>query len=309
MAEPGLESVTAKAGGMPIWAWGVALGGAAYLFSAYKKKKTAAATPTSGAPVMGPFGLPASPTGQDMSVGNLSGDSAGNYSLSYVPAPLVTPSGAPDSVPVGAVPVSSYKPPAYTDNGTWAQAGVSDLVGKGYNPTLSQQALADFISGSLNVNPENPAAVGPQDPEEQSLVNVAITDIGPPPQTVLQNNTTPAAVAPQTAGMVAANPNPQGLIPIWTADNHGIMQPTGQVPAGTALPVNGAPVQAYYGEAWNPATNALWPGVPLGTFIPTNGGYVSQVNTAPATPTPGNPGATPVVLKSVPVSSAQGSNG
>jgi hypothetical protein len=57
----------------------------------------------------------------------------------------------------------------YTDNVSWENAAINVLVSRGYDPYTVSKALTDYLNGS----------VGSQ--QEQSIVSVAISAIGPPP--------------------------------------------------------------------------------------------------------------------------------
>lgn len=123
-------------GPLPAYAWaGIVAAGVG--FGIWERRRASA-----GAPAI----LPAEVTG----VAN-SGDGTGGISASG--GGTVSPPGAP----------------APTTNDEWLQAAARDLIGRGYDPTLAYQALADFLGGNTLSTQEN------------AIVALALQHIGPPP--------------------------------------------------------------------------------------------------------------------------------
>ncbi len=90
--------------------------------------------------------------------------------------------------PAGFVAVTSS--PASTDNSTistndqWATAAITYLIGQGYEPTMADAAIRNYINGVATTT------------QQQALVDIAMKKFGAPPQTLSPPTANPTPVVP-----------------------------------------------------------------------------------------------------------------
>lgn len=161
-------SLTKDVGGVPVWVIGGGAGIAIALVIWLRNRNSGgvvadvydpnSATPAADAPdpTNADYGLPNGPAGDWLA------DNPGSTAF-----------------PVGGVAL-----PSPITNLQWARQAIDGLLGRGYDPTLVNNAIAHYISGQYLST------------AERSVINLALTTFGSTPEGVLPLNTTPPAVKP-----------------------------------------------------------------------------------------------------------------
>lgn len=149
-----------KAGPLPLGGWLAIVGGVGGYY-VYSSRQKAAATPVITADTSG--------------IGVGPSDAAGWVSVAQSPAATTAT--------------------ALTTNDAWATAAITLLIADGYQPTVADAAIRNYINGV------------PNNAQQQAMVDIALKALGPPPQTLSPPVTDP------TPNPVPSNPTPQTPIP------------------------------------------------------------------------------------------------
>lgn len=160
-------SLTKDVGGVPVWVIGGGAGIAIALVIWLRQRNTGGVVanvfdPNSGAttdqpdPTNADYGLPNGPAGDWLA------DNPGSTAF-----------------PVGGVAL-----PSPITNLQWARQVIDGLLGKGYDPTLVNNAISKYINGQYLST------------AERAVVNLALTMFGSTPEGVLAINTTPPPIKP-----------------------------------------------------------------------------------------------------------------
>lgn len=167
------QSLSEKKGPLPVWGYGVFLAVAMIYFM--HRQSTAAATAAS-----------ATNDASSVAASDTTTDGSGVYSTDQTAGVL---SGYLANDPTNTaqdVGIGSSGLPSPITNAQWARVVANYLTGLGDDPTVVQNALAKFLTGtSLST-------------QEDSIVNEALTYAGTPPEGVLPVNVTSTPTPPST---------------------------------------------------------------------------------------------------------------
>lgn len=124
-------------------------------------------------------------------------------------------------VPPSAGPISPSS--AITTNGAWGIAAITFLIAHGIQPTMADAAVRNYLAGQ------------PLDAQAQAIIDTALKEFGPPPESLGAPNTNPVATP-------VPLPSPRPVVP-------------GPAPAPTPTPVAAPPPPP---PVSTPGTTARW---------------------------------------------------
>lgn len=186
------DSLTAKLGPLPVWAWGVGAGAAfnigRYLVNRRKSASVPAEEPAPGDADAGPE--------SSVSVG---GSGSGYYSPG-IPSAQVNPGawGTDEPSTTPATDSAPSTPAAPADNDEWRARAVELLTASGMAPLTVDEAVKRYFAGS------------PLSPQDQAIISTAVRRLGVPPGGAPPITAAPApsVTAPAPAGPTAPAPAP-----------------------------------------------------------------------------------------------------
>lgn len=115
------------------------------------------------------------------------------YQRNHQSATPVDPTTLADAVGAGPTAFTAVNPssspvsntPSFTDNATWAVAAITWAIAHGYQPTVADSAVRNYIQGTP-----------PSSPQESAIIDVILKALGPPPETLPPPQTPPPVIKP-----------------------------------------------------------------------------------------------------------------
>lgn len=244
------DSLTAKIGPLPVWAWGVGIGLTFNVGRAVYRRTTSADEPETAADgTDSGDAVPLASVGEPLAGVPVSGG--------YAPA-VGNPAGW-DGPPADGIDAPDG-PAAPTDNEAWRALAVEQLVAAGFHPIQVDEALKRYFAGT---------GLTPQD---QAIVSMAIRRLGvppggappitsvagpPPPDPGRGPGTNKPPAQPATPPEAPATPTPVvGTVTIKSGDTlWGLVQKR----YGTATRAKVDEIAALNGLSWNAAHTQVSP--------------------------------------------------
>lgn len=188
-----VESLTAKVGPLPAWAWGLGLGGLIIGVRAYHARHATPSTPAAAVTSDGEAATAGANLSGDIPADATQPGTVGGYSIpsNYQANPggvIIGPDGNLTEGSTGAV-----------NNGDWSNQAFDVLRARGYASLASSEAIRKYLAGD------------PLTPAEEGMIGIVLTALGQPPEGA------PAiSKATNTAGSAPTPPASTPPIQQWT---------------------------------------------------------------------------------------------